>query len=328
MLIDVLLDGLRAALSPQAAALALAAIGLNIQFGYTGLINFGQAGFMLVGAYGLAITVTTFGGSFWLGIAVGLLFAVLFALLLGIPTLRLRADYLAICTVAAGEIMRMLVASTELSPITGGSNGLQRFADEFYRLNPIAAGTYGFGVFRFSAATLWVMLVGWALALLAVLICALLIRSPWGRLVLAIRTDELAATSLGKNTYYRKMQSLVLGGVLGALGGMVLVLSQQSATPESFTPEITFYAFTALILGGVARVWGPVRGAIVFWFIIAALESLLRGLVSSGVLPTGLLAGPQIGVIRFILVGAGLCLLVIFRPSGIFNRKGSASVIS
>jgi ABC-type branched-subunit amino acid transport system permease subunit len=124
---DILVDALRTATGPTAASYALLAIGLNMHFGYTGLLNFGQAGFMLVGAYGVAITVSTFGGPLWLGVLVGLLGAVLLALLLGVPTLRLRADYLAITTIAAAEILRLLFRSTGAEPITGGVFGLRQF---------------------------------------------------------------------------------------------------------------------------------------------------------------------------------------------------------
>src|SRR4030088_1486690 len=99
-------NGGQAAFGPAACYTALAAIGLNIQFGYTGLLNFGQAAFAAAGAYGIAIAVTTYGLSFWTGVFLGLLAAVLLAVLLGFPTLRLRADYLAIVTIAASEIVR------------------------------------------------------------------------------------------------------------------------------------------------------------------------------------------------------------------------------
>src|SRR5215207_792810 len=104
---NVLSDALRALVGSEAVVFALAAIGLNVHFGYTGLLNFGQAAFLAVAAYGLATIVTTFGLPFWLGILVGFAGVVVLAVLLGIPTLRLRADYLAIVTIAAAEIVTM-----------------------------------------------------------------------------------------------------------------------------------------------------------------------------------------------------------------------------
>ena len=106
----VFIDGILATIGPVTAAYAISAIGLNLQFGYTGLLNFGHVAFMLVGAYGMAITVDL-GGPLWLGVPVGILAAAFLGLLLGLPTLRLRADYLAIMTIAAGEIIRLVVRS-------------------------------------------------------------------------------------------------------------------------------------------------------------------------------------------------------------------------
>ncbi|MEJ7704074.1 MAG: branched-chain amino acid ABC transporter permease [Geodermatophilaceae bacterium] len=107
---------------------ALMAIGLNIHFGYTGLLNFGQIGFAMLGGFGIAISVTTYGLPFAVGVLVGLLAAVLFALVLGLPTLRLRADYLAIVTIAAAEILRLLFRSVSATDITGATRGLSGFS--------------------------------------------------------------------------------------------------------------------------------------------------------------------------------------------------------
>src|SRR5690606_24292307 len=109
--------------SPLTAAYAIAAIGLNIHFGLTGLLNMGQAGFMLIGAYGFAIT-TLAGGSALAGILVGLVAAVVFSLILGMPPLRLRGDYLAIVTIAAAEIVRLIARSTSMTWLTGGNAGI------------------------------------------------------------------------------------------------------------------------------------------------------------------------------------------------------------
>ena len=126
-LVKILTDSLRAAVGVPAAAYALAAVGLNVQFGYTGLLNFGHVAFMMLGAYGTAVTVNE-GGPLWLGLLVGMGAAALLGLLLGIPTLRLRADYLAIVTIAAAEILRLVARSNAavggiglLGPLFGGS---------------------------------------------------------------------------------------------------------------------------------------------------------------------------------------------------------------
>jgi neutral amino acid transport system permease protein len=319
--VNVLYDGLRAAFVPVTAAYALAAIGLNIHFGYTGLLNFGQAGFMLVGAYGMAVTVVTFGGPLWLGLIVSLIASVILALILGIPTLRLRADYLAIVTIAAAEILRITFRSGWAAPVTGGAFGLQRFANSIYAINPIPRGAYGFGNLMFNERRLWMMIVGWGLVAFFSLLTFALMRSPWGRVVRSIREDEDAARSLGKNVYGYKMQALILGGIIGSLGGVVLAMDQQATNPDTYAAIVTFFAYTVLILGGPGRVIGPVVGSMLFWFVVAALESFLRRAIAADIIPSTLLASQQVGVVRFALVGLALMLLMIYRPQGIFGNR-------
>lgn len=302
----------------QAVIFALAAIGLNVHFGYTGLLNFGQAGFLAVGAYGLGVTVTTLGLSFWLGLVVGLGAAVVFALLLGIPTLRLRADYLAIVTIAAAEIIRLTARSVTLRDVFGGSDGINRFANEFYALNPFDSGL-ALGPINFSRNDLFVVVVGWILVAVACLIVFLSMRAPWGRVLKGIREDEDAVRSLGKNVYSYKLQALVLGGVFGCLGGFVFAVSSQSVQPDNYGTDLTFFAWAALILGGAARVFGPVLGSIIFWFLLVLFDVALSEAVRSGLIT--FIDGTQVGQIRFWILGLSLMLLMIFRPQGILGDK-------
>ena len=145
------------------AAYVLAALGLAVHFGYTGLLNFGQAAFAAIGGYGLAVGVLSFGWPMWLSAIFALVCSAIFAVILGIPTLRLRADYLAIVTIAAAEVFRYAMATSSNAPITGGSNGLSQFAKEFYSINPFPDGTYGFGPFTYREEELWIRVVGWGL---------------------------------------------------------------------------------------------------------------------------------------------------------------------
>jgi neutral amino acid transport system permease protein len=299
---------------------ALAAIGLNVHFGYAGLLNFGQSAFLGVAAYGMAITVTTFDLPFWLGILIGLAGTVVLALLLGIPTLRLRADYLAIVTIAAAEIVRLLFRSVTLSEWTGGSDGLQSFSDSFYKLNPFSKGI-DTKLISFSARELWVIVVGWVLVALSLLLVWALMRSPWGRVVKAIREDEDAVRSLGKNVFSYKIQALILGGVLGSLGGYIFALALAAIQPDTYGTEFTFYMYTIVILGGAARVFGPVVGSMIFWFLLTFINALLPALISVGAIPTSVMTTNQAGAVGYILVGAGLIILLIFRPQGIFGDK-------
>ena len=199
---------------------SLAAMGLNMHYGYTGLLNFGQAVFMAAGAYGLSMAVVTLGLNFWWGLLLGIvIFPLLLALIMGVPTLRLRADYLAIVTIAASEMFRIIARSPSLDRWTGSSDGLTAFANRFYDFNPFdKQKRYFFGLF--IGNQMWVVLVGWIVLSIVVLIVWMTMRSPWGRVLRAIREDEDAARSLGKNAYWFKMQSLMIGGMFGALGGI------------------------------------------------------------------------------------------------------------
>ncbi|MGJ7442949.1 branched-chain amino acid ABC transporter permease [Aquipuribacter sp. MA13-6] len=299
----------------------LAAIGLNMHFGYTGLLNFGQAAFVAMGAYGVGITVTYFDAPLFLGVLVAVVAATVLALLLGIPTLRLRADYLAIATIATAEIFRFVVRSSTFDTYTGGSNGINGMAREFYAMNPFPEGTYGFGPWEYSERGLWIRVVGVALIALSLLVTWLLVRSPWGRVLKGIREDEDAVRSLGKNIFAYKMQALVLGGVIGALAGIVLSLSRGSVQPDNYATQLTFLAYTALLLGGAARVMGPVLGAVILWVTLSLTDTVLRGAVGAGYIPTWLMDGVQVGQMRFILVGLALMLLMTYRPQGILGDR-------
>lgn len=299
----------------------LIAIGLNLHFGYAGLLNFGQAGFVAVGAYGVGISVVYLDLPFGVGVLVGLAGAVVLALLLGIPTLRLRADYLAIVTIAAAEIFRLVVRSASLRDYTGGSDGINGFTDGFYALNPLPVGSYGFGPWTYDERGAWLRLVALVLIALSLLLVFLLVRSPWGRVLKGIREDEDAVRSLGKNAFSYKMQALVLGGVIACLAGFILSLGRGSVQPDNYSTQMTFLAYTALLLGGAARVMGPVVGAVILWVVLAFTDSLLRQAVGSGYIPTWLMDGVQVGQVRFILVGLALMLLMAFRPQGIFGDR-------
>jgi len=313
------------AFGPQAITFALAAIGLNVHFGYTGLVNFGQVGFLAVGAYSIAMGVDTFGLSFWLCLFIAVLASLVLALFLGVPTLRLRADYLAIVTIASGEILRLVLRAARFRATTGGAAGIQNFADDFFDINPFARGKYGVGFVDYSASDAWVMVAGWSLVGLACLLVFLLVRSPWGRVLKAIREDEDAVRSLGKNVYVYKLQSLALGGVFGGIAGVIFALDRQSVAPDSLGTQLTFFAYTVLVLGGAAQVLGPVLGAMVFLFGTSFIEVGLRQAVEAGHLGD-LLVGNEIGIVVNIIVGLGLMALMIFRPQGIVGDKREVAV--
>ena len=305
-------------ISPTTAAYALAALGLAIHFGYTGLLNFGQAGFIALGAYGYAISTLSFGFPVWASVLVGVGASVIFALILGIPTLRLRADYLAIVTIAAAEILRLIFTTNTFDALTGSASGLQGYKDGFAALNPIPPGTYGFGPFTYNAYDWWIRIVGWTLVVVFALLTWLIMRSPWGRVIKGIREDEDAVRALGKNVYSYKMQSLILGGVYGTLAGMIFILPR-AVVPANYQTSLTFFIYAILLLGGAATILGPIIGSMIFWVLLSFFSGFIARAVEAGWFP--FMSQVQAGQLRFILVGIAIMVIVIFMPQGIFGNK-------
>jgi len=317
------IDGLRAAVSVPACVYALAGVGLNLQFGYAGLQNFGHIASGLVGAYGAAISVNE-GLPLWAGVIVGISAGILLGFVLGLPTLRLRADYLAIVTISTAEILRVVINSARLQDVTGGPIGIDRVADDFYAINPLPVGRYGVGGFSFNQNTLWTMIIGWTLVALACVLVWRLIRSPWGRMLKAIREDEDAARSLGKNVFGAKLASLVIGSALGSMAGIIFILDGGFAKPEFFVSQVTFNWYLVVILGGLGTILGPPVGAVVYWFVIAVFNSLLTQIVGND--GWGPIDPTDTGAIRFVVVGLAIIALLAFRPQGILGNRAEAGL--
>jgi ABC-type branched-subunit amino acid transport system permease subunit len=373
---------MREALSPGTAAVAIAVIGLNIHFGFTGLLNIGQSAFMLLGAYGLGISVWH-GLPFLVGVLLGFAAAFVFAIVLGAPTLKLRGDYLAIVTISAAEIIRYVGRSSILTDFTGSAQGIpgSQYRDPFTGWSFFGGGSFTLLPFNYADVAdgaAWVRIVGWVLtagciaalvyvlrnrdrfgrmprigaivvltlvglfllfflfpvpnqrtgvngwwirfvAWILVAICAvvvyLLVRSPWGRLLRGIREDEDAMRSLGKNVFAIKMQALIIGGLFGALGGMVYVLPS-SVQPDSMGRSLTFFCYTALLLGGAATIFGPVLGSILFFVGRIFIQTAAQAWV-----PNSILTDQKTAQFSYVVVGIALMLLVIFRPQGVLGDK-------
>jgi branched-chain amino acid transport system permease protein len=305
-------------LAPATLGYVLAAIGLSVHFGFAGLLNMGVAGFMAVGAYGFAISISSFNVPWPIAIVIGLIASMVFALIMGIPTLRLRGDYLAIVTIAAAEVLRLLFLTSAFRNYTGSADGLSGFQASFRGSNPLPPGRYGFGPWTYQSDQWWVIIVGVITIAIVITIVWLLMRSPWGRVIRGIREDEDAVRSLGKNVFAFKMQALIVGGVIIAAGGIVTAMGT-NVNPNVYVTSQTFYIWTALLLGGAATIFGPVLGAVLFWVVRAFLSNLLPALVSIGWLP--FLTTEQSQMLVFVLVGVALMLLVIFRPQGILGSK-------
>ena len=153
-------------------------------------------------------------------------------------------------------------------------------------------------------------------------------RSPWGRVLKSIREDEDAVRSLGKNVYAYKMQSLIIGGMFGALAGFVVSLRSATVGPSFFATDVTFFAYTVLLIGGAARVFGPVVGSVIFYFLITVLD-LFFGQATAGadpIIPASIMNDTQASLMRLIFLGLGLMLLMIYRPQGIFGDRRELAI--
>ena len=299
----------------------LSAIGLNVHFGWTGLLNFGQAAFMGMGAYvtlllvphaaGREGEITTSGLPIFLAAIIGIICAALLGLLLGLPALRLRGDYLAIVTIAAAEIFRLLVR--DLEGITGGVYGIISYSDSLQKYRPKILDSLLIDL-NVSLTQTWVGILAWLCIGIVLLILRRLNRSPWGRALRAVREDEDAVRALGKNAVWLKLQSFMLGAGIGGLSGILLAFNYGSLQVTTFVPILTFYIWAIMILGGVGSLSGPIFGAVVFWVIISETDKI-AGLIFENA------NGQQLAGVRFALVGLLIMLLMIFRPSGLLGKK-------
>ena len=316
--IQILVNTASSIISPVTIAYALAAIGLSVHFGFAGLLNMGIAGFMAMGAYGYAISILTFGFPWWGGVLVGLGAGMLFALVLGIPTLRLRGDYLAIVTIAAAEVVRLLFLTSAFDPVTGSADGLSGYKTSFRDANPIPPGEYGFGPWVYNEVGWWVRIVGFVALVIALFAVWRIMSSPWGRVLKGIREDQDAVRALGKNVFSYKLQALVLGGAIAAAGGIIYAMDR-NVNSGVYVTSLTFFVYTALLLGGAATIFGPVVGSVIFWVVQTFLSNVLPALAASGILP--FMSEIQAATLRFIITGIVLMLLVIFRPQGMLGNK-------
>ena len=299
---------------------AVLALGFNLQWGYTGLFNAGIAGFYLIGAYTTAIAITAPAppiniggipvypghlGGYSLPLPVGLILAMVLsggtAAIIALPALRLRADYLAIATLAFAEILQLF--ANNLQSLTGGNIGITQIPKPITYTTPDAP--------FLNAIT--IVAIGSGILLLIILVLQFITESPWGRVLRAVREDEEATMALGKNTFSYKLQAFAIGGALmGLAGGLFAATLGYISPTSSFAPSVTFSVWVMVIVGGS----GNNRGAIVGAFLIYGLEWL-----SVQLKDTFAQLGDIIFYARLMVIGALLIILILFRPEGILREK-------
>jgi neutral amino acid transport system permease protein len=339
----------------SASVYAIFGLGLNLQWGYTGLVNFGHVAFMTIGAY-TTVLLSIQGIPWFLAAVIGGALAALLGLLIGMSTLRLREDYLGIVTIGISELIRLAVESKQLTFITKGTGGIQSFPlplsfvptyftklafigiltiimglamwrlvkwqrqEPAKALQAIAGGlgclvvyvSGAIGLYNYSNQAGLMLL---ALIALAVIYVALeqLTKSPWGRVLKAIREDEEVPKALGKNVFWYKLQALMLGGAIGGIAGAFYAWQYTSIYPSSFEPLLTFNAWTIVVLGGAGNNVGVILGAIIFW----AYDTVTRlDWIKSLPFPSD-----QIGAFRVMIIGLILMVIMLWRPQGFLGNK-------
>jgi branched-chain amino acid transport system permease protein len=292
------------------------ALGLQLQFGFAGLLNFGQVAFMAIGAYAMAILVVKEDWSTWLAAPLAVAAAAAAGVLLGLPSLRLRADYFAIVTIAFSEIVRY-VATNEAS-LTGGSQGtiaLGRVGEAAqYNGQWTRFQSWVQGRLHLSSKDAAMLVIVWAVALVLLALVWLAVRTPWGRVLRAIREDEDAAASLGKNVLAYKLQALALGAALAGFAWCFYAWQFSFFSPDDFQPLLTFFGWMIVILGGLGRVWSVPIGAGVFGFLFAGTRFL-------DFRPLSYLDSADRAYLRLIVIGVVIVGLVLLRPQGILGKR-------
>ncbi len=303
----------------MAGIYAVFSLGLNIHWGATGLFNIGIAGFFALGAYTAALLTTqppdpmlfedfTFGGNwseigfldlgidlwFFLGIAAAAIACGIIALAIGYVTLRLRDDYLAIATLGIAETVRLFFLNEKW--VANGSKGLYRIPKFLGDL--VSPENYDY------------IYLGVVLAVLVALFIAveLALKSPWGRVLRAIREDEVAAEASGKNVFNFKLQAFILGAVIMGIGGALFAHNVRFLAPITFDPLLaTFVIWAMLMVGGSGNNRGAILGAFAVWGIWTGTQFL-----------PGIFEDPNF---RFFMIGALIVTVILIRPGGILGEE-------
>ncbi|WP_210484030.1 branched-chain amino acid ABC transporter permease [Microvirga antarctica] len=293
--------------------LSIITLGLNLQWGSTGVFNAGVVGFYAVGGYTYAILTAPGRPELlvnlelpWiLGVVGALIASAIAALLVGLATMKLRGDYLAIATFGIAVTIQLIALNWE--GLTGGSLGMTSVPRP---LSGFFETPFTYNVFYLCLSAGFCLLTYWALERI--------VRSPWGRVLRAIREDEGAAIALGKDAATLRLQAFVLGSTVMGLAGALYVGFIGFVSPFDFVPIITFQIWTMLIVGGSGNNKGAVLGTLVVWGLWSASGTLI-----SKILPAAFQT--QGGAVQTILIGLVLVLTLLFKPGGLIGEEPTTS---
>ncbi|MDJ0727486.1 MAG: branched-chain amino acid ABC transporter permease [Prochloraceae cyanobacterium] len=369
------------------------ALGLNLQWGFAGLINFGHVAFMTIGAY-VTVLLTLQGFPLILALAIGGAIAAIVGLLIGTSTLRLREDYLAIVTIGVSELFRLIANNEEW--LTKGTFGIQEYplplenwqpgflgkliaialltiiailaqwylwqglkpqlrkernikgkkGQSLKNLTPIIwliigtiliasiylSGTFALLDYRYKSGLM-------LLVLLAVMLIysslEILMESPWGRIIKAIREDEQVARALGKNVFWYKLQAFMLGGAIAGIAGAFLAWQLTTVYPTNFEPIVTFNAWIIVILGGAGNNIGTLLGTIIFFAYMEITRSLpqlfqfldlILGQFISDISLADYFNDARLAALRIMIMGLILMMIMLWRPQGILGKESELNL--
>ncbi len=262
------------------------ALGLNVVVGFTGLLNLGFVAYYAIGAYSFALLNTKLGMGFWSAMPLSTLITVIAGFLFAVPAVRLKGDYLALVTLGFGEIVRITLNNWD--SFTKGPNGISGITPPwFFNTALTTLSSYYYLVMFF--------------VVLAIIVMRRIHASKIGRAWIAIREDEIATAAMGINNTLYKLYSVAFGAFWAGLAGSLFAAKMRFISPESFTFMESVLILSMVIVGGLGSIAGVILGAV----ILVLLPEVLR----------------EVQLYRMLALGAGLVLLMIFRPQGLFGGK-------
>jgi branched-chain amino acid transport system permease protein len=297
--------------------------GLNIVVGLAGLLDLGYVAFYAVGAYSYALLSTTFGLSFWICLPLAGILAAFWGMILGFPVLRLRGDYLAIVTLAFGEIVRLVLINWV--DLTNGGAGISSIPRATFFGIPFTAGEGGFAAtfgleFNGMHRMIFLYYLILFLALLTNFVTMRLRKLPVGRAWEALREDEIACRSLGINTTNTKLTAFAIGAMFGGFAGSFFAVRQGFVSPESFNFLESAIILAIVVLGGMGSQIGVAIAAIVLVGGPEVLRNLtfLQAVFGSGFDPNEY---------RLLLFGAGMVAMMVWRPRGLISEREPSVIL-
>lgn len=290
--------GYLVSLATFSAIYGLLALGLNLMWGLAGMANLAVLAYFAIGAYASAILTLSFG----VPIGIAMVLAGVVGCAAGaascVGIVRLRGDYLAIVTLGMSEVLRLVAENEDW--LTGGTHGLAQIPRP---LRNAFDGWYGTAYLLFSLLVLAACLI----------VLERLRTAPFGRVLRAIREDDDVTATAGKNVFLFQAKTLAIGGAAMGLAGAIYAHYLTFISPDIFQPDVLLYIFFALIVGGKGNNYGAILGSFAVVFLLESTRFL------TAVVPA--ISGVQAGALRGILIGGGLLLVLIFRPSGVLPER-------